>query len=211
MVSKNLELPGGKFNMSNPKSDVDWAILRASQRPSPQDYMVDAGYKVGGGKFSTARPKSALDWTIHRGKEMPGPGEYNSELLSIGRRSGSGYSPSQPSLPAKDRPKSAEGIPPEARGKVRPKSGLSQRSNDSLYGIGNDRPKRPSTSQGIPPEARGKPKPQGIPPEARGKLPPRATSAPPGPRAAPASPKSPTPKTPGRVATPLSSSRRQVC
>jgi hypothetical protein len=113
-VSKGITLPGGKFNMSNPKSDVDWAILKASQSPSPQDYLVrqsskyldhisvqflrihdfsaniqiDSGYRVGGGKFSTARPKSALDWTIHRSKLCPGPGEYNSELNAIGRRSG---------------------------------------------------------------------------------------------------------------------------
>jgi hypothetical protein len=213
-VSKGITLPGGKFNMSNPKSDVDWAILKASQSPSPQDYLIDSGYRVGGGKFSTARPKSALDWTIHRSKLCPGPGEYNSELNAIGRRSGvplDRYNPSQPSLPVKDRPKSADGIPPEARGKVRPTSGLNQKSNDSLYGIGNDRPKRPSTSLGIPPEARGLGKTNPQRPgtaESRGKLPPRATSAPPGPRAVPTSPTS-RPETPAGGKTPQSSSSRQ--
>jgi hypothetical protein len=194
-IRKDVSLPGGKFNMSNPKSDVDWAILRSSQRPSPQDYLPDGHYKVVGGRFSQSRPRSALDWEIHRSKQVPGPGEYNAELQSISRRSGLGYSPSNPSLPHTARPKSAEGIPPEARGKVRPKSGMNETSTDSLYGIGNNRPKRPSTSLGIPPEARRKPKPQSsIPPEARGQLPPRASSAPPGPRMA-TSPKS-RPETP---------------
>jgi hypothetical protein len=28
---------GGKFNMSKPKSDIDWIITRASQMPGPGD------------------------------------------------------------------------------------------------------------------------------------------------------------------------------
>ena len=176
--------------MSNPKSDVDWAILKASQSPSPQDYLTDGSYKVVGGRFSQSRPKSALDWEIHRSKQLPGPGEYNSELQSIGRRSGNnGYSPSQASLPLTERPRTAHGLPPEARGLVKAKSFNQSSSTSSLYGIGNDKPKRPSTSTGIPTEARGMPRPHAIPSEARDKLPPRATSAPPGPRTVPSSPK----------------------
>ena len=189
-------MAGGKFNMSNPKSDVDWAILKAMSSPSPQDYNADAYHKIVGGRFSTSRPKSALDWEIYRSKQMPGPGEYNAELQSIGRRAGQEYMPSTPSNPSRPNTAHSSSLPPEARGKVRPK-GLNE-SSESIYGVGNDRPKRPATATGIPAAARGKPRPQGMAPKspaaaaaaaAPGKdLPPRATSAPPGPRMAPSSP-----------------------
>lgn len=36
MVTKTNQLPGGKFNMSRPKSDMDWAIFRSIKQPGPQ-------------------------------------------------------------------------------------------------------------------------------------------------------------------------------
>ena len=212
--ASSRSLSGGKFNMSNPKSDVDWAILKAMNSPSAQDYNVDAHHKVVGGRFSTGRPKSALDWEIYRSKQMPGPGEYNAELQSIGRRAGHGYTPSTPSNPGRPKTAHSTSLPPEARGKVRPK-GLNESSADSLYGVGNDKPKRPATATGIPLAARGKPKPHimsspsSAPAGTHGKeLPPRAMSAPPGPRMVPSSPIS-RPETPaGKAADTRASSWR---
>lgn len=149
---------------------MDWAIHVASQRPGPQDYDSDAHRRVSGGRFSTARPKSALDVAIDSARQSPGPGEYNSDISSIGRRTGDHYTPSTPTAPP--RPRSAPGIPPEARGVPKPKN-----LNDSSLNSSVQTPKqhRPQTSIGIPPEARRTPR---APPA----LPPRATSAPPGPR-----------------------------
>ena len=190
-TNRDKRMSGGRFNLAKPKSEVDWIILRAGQTPSAQDYNSDAHYKVGGGRFSTAKPKSPLDWMIYNAKQMPGPGEYNSELHAIGRRSAGGtmqerYNPSSPTAPP--RPKTSHALPPEARGRVKPKN-LDEMSSDSRYGIGNKEPKRPATAQGMtrtavssattgPSAAPRKPVPAPKPVHAV----PRAVSAPPGPR-----------------------------
>jgi len=98
-----LPIPkGGRFNMSNPKSKVEWDIYRAKQvRPSrkdftvgghrsrlvllqlpgPADYGAPALPTPGGGRFSTANPKSQLDWVRYFAKDMPSPADYGAPKL----------------------------------------------------------------------------------------------------------------------------------
>jgi hypothetical protein len=71
---KFLEQPGGgKFNKSEPKSDIDWKILKARNSPSPGDYDLKSS-KVSGGGFSLAKPKTDIEWQIHKAQQSPGPG-----------------------------------------------------------------------------------------------------------------------------------------
>jgi hypothetical protein len=67
---------GGKFNLSNAKSDVDWLCYHAARQPGPADYKLPSR-KVHGGKFSTAFPKSDVDWLIYYASMKPGVGEYD--------------------------------------------------------------------------------------------------------------------------------------
>jgi hypothetical protein len=140
---------GGKFSMARPKSALDWTIYRSKLCPGPGEYNSELN-AIGRRSGVPLDRQPFLAQKVFCTATL-----YSKYTRALTWRFCFRYNPSQPSLPVKDRPKSADGIPPEARGKVRPKSGLNQKSNDSLYGIGNDRPKRPSTSLGIPPEARG--------------------------------------------------------
>ena len=48
----NKEISGGAFNLSNPKSDIDWMIKDAASKPSPGSYEIKAPAPSGGsGKF----------------------------------------------------------------------------------------------------------------------------------------------------------------
>ena len=66
---------GGKFNIATAKSDLEWTIHYAKQRPGPDAYdapMTDRhGHSVrcavvSGGQWNRAASKSGLEWTIHR-------------------------------------------------------------------------------------------------------------------------------------------------
>ena len=67
---------GGKFNLSNAKSDVDWLCYNAARQPGPATYTLPP-HKVHGGKFSAAFPKSDVDWLIYYAARKPGVGEYD--------------------------------------------------------------------------------------------------------------------------------------
>jgi hypothetical protein len=71
-----LHSTGGKFNLSNAKSDVDWMCYHAAQQPGPGAYTLPP-WKVHGGKFSNAFPKSDVDWLIYYAARRPGVGEYD--------------------------------------------------------------------------------------------------------------------------------------
>jgi hypothetical protein len=75
-IKPPLHSIGGKFNLSNAKSDVDWLCYRASRQPGPGAYDIKPP-KMHGGKFSTAFPKSDVDWLIYYASTKPGVGEYN--------------------------------------------------------------------------------------------------------------------------------------
>jgi hypothetical protein len=84
---------GGKFSVSNPKSDVEWKILRAAQIPGPGSYGA-APLRMGGGKFSTCKPKSDTDWIVLRASQIPAPGQY--KLPDTTLVSGGKFSQSRP-------------------------------------------------------------------------------------------------------------------
>jgi hypothetical protein len=84
---------GGKFSVSNPKSDVEWKILRAAQVPGPGSYGA-APLRMGGGKFSTCKPKSDTDWIVLRASQIPAPGQY--KLPDTTLVSGGKFSQSRP-------------------------------------------------------------------------------------------------------------------
>jgi hypothetical protein len=73
---------GGKFSTANAKSDLEWTIHYAKQRPGPASYdapLVDSSGRsvrcavVEGGQWNRAVTKSGLEWNIHRAAQLPGP------------------------------------------------------------------------------------------------------------------------------------------
>lgn len=75
-TGKYLYPGGGKFNMSNPKSDIEWKIHRANEVPGPSQYGAPKLSKPGGGKFNMSKPKTEIELRIYHGKSMPAPGQY---------------------------------------------------------------------------------------------------------------------------------------
>jgi hypothetical protein len=70
-----ISLSGGKFNESNPKSDIDWTIYRGQQLPAPNQYSIQEPLKAGGA-FSMAYPKTDVDIKMKMAAQIPGPGQY---------------------------------------------------------------------------------------------------------------------------------------
>mmetsp|Transcript_24841 Transcript_24841/g.32349 ORF Transcript_24841/g.32349 Transcript_24841/m.32349 type:complete len:599 (-) Transcript_24841:80-1876(-) len=76
---KKMEAPsGGRFNMSRPKSDIEWNIKRSSELPDPGSY-VHGSPKTSGGRFNMSMPLSDIEVRILRAKESPGAGQYQVE------------------------------------------------------------------------------------------------------------------------------------
>mmetsp|Transcript_44354 Transcript_44354/g.75469 ORF Transcript_44354/g.75469 Transcript_44354/m.75469 type:complete len:450 (+) Transcript_44354:41-1390(+) len=118
---------GSRFSPTNPKSDVDWQILRAQenhmsyvQLPSTlreQDWQVKRAKELPGtgqydtrtlgdklsqsarGKFSVAKPKTDVKWMVHRGLENPGS---HIMLPSTLKTSGGAFNQSVKSLAEQD-------------------------------------------------------------------------------------------------------------
>ena len=72
---------GAAFNESQAKSDVDWMIYHAAQRPGPGTYSPQLIKKHQGCKFSESRPKSDVEWKIYRASKIPGPADYAAPQL----------------------------------------------------------------------------------------------------------------------------------
>jgi hypothetical protein len=68
---------GGVMAGRGPKSDVDWAILRASQKPGPGAYVIPSTMNDSGGRFGSAITKSDLELAINRVKNDPAPHDYD--------------------------------------------------------------------------------------------------------------------------------------
>jgi len=83
---KNLEASsGGKFNQSKSKSDIEWTIHHAKQKPGPGTYMSEPlESPIKGGRISVAKVKSDIDWKIMRASQVPGPGEYKASETKTG-------------------------------------------------------------------------------------------------------------------------------
>eukprot|EP00614_Pseudopedinella_elastica_P022892 CAMPEP_0172614980 /NCGR_PEP_ID=MMETSP1068-20121228/55745_1 /TAXON_ID=35684 /ORGANISM="Pseudopedinella elastica, Strain CCMP716" /LENGTH=569 /DNA_ID=CAMNT_0013419959 /DNA_START=120 /DNA_END=1829 /DNA_ORIENTATION=- len=93
---------GGKFNHSNPKSDVEVRMDRARAVPGPGQYKIPGvGSGAGGRKFSTAKPLSDVDVKIATAKTIPGPGQYGQLKIdtkgnAMLKNTGAGFSTSMP-------------------------------------------------------------------------------------------------------------------
>ncbi len=85
---------GASFNESKAKSDVEWMIYHASQKPGPGAYSPQATEKKVGCKFSESRPKSDVEWKIYRASKIPGPADYAAPQLP--GPSGGKFSTSKP-------------------------------------------------------------------------------------------------------------------
>lgn len=68
---------GGVMAGRGPKSDVDWAILRASQKPGPGQYLIPTTLNESGGRFGNNITKSDLERAINRVKNDPAPHDYD--------------------------------------------------------------------------------------------------------------------------------------
>jgi len=73
---KDPMLRGGVISKGKMKSDVDWAIYRASSIPGPKYDLPPMRVNGLFGKIGDGNPKSNLEWTIYRAAQLPGPGAY---------------------------------------------------------------------------------------------------------------------------------------
>ena len=85
---------GASFNESKAKSDVEWMIYHASQKPGPGAYSPQTIDKNKGCKFSESRPKSDVEWKIYRASKIPGPADYAAPQLPV--PSGGKFSTAKP-------------------------------------------------------------------------------------------------------------------
>ena len=69
------KLPGGRFNHSEPKGEIEWMEYRARQLPGPGAYRVPTP-KLPGGRFNHSEPPSDLEQQMRRAAQVPGP-SYN--------------------------------------------------------------------------------------------------------------------------------------
>jgi hypothetical protein len=78
-VSLETTLPGGgRFNLSNPKSDVEWKMHTASKLPGPGQYDTpNLGTGISGGRFNMSKPKGIIDQAIYKSASLPGPNSYS--------------------------------------------------------------------------------------------------------------------------------------
>lgn len=74
-------LKGGRFNKGNSKSEVEWMIYEASQKPSPASYTLpDVSDLMPGGRFSKSTAKTAEELTALEHATYPAPDKYGLDL-----------------------------------------------------------------------------------------------------------------------------------
>ena len=67
---------GFKMGDGDPKTDVDWAILKASKEPGPGAYTPKIAKDPCAVKFGTGNPMSDLEFTILHANDTPSPGFF---------------------------------------------------------------------------------------------------------------------------------------
>ncbi len=78
-LPSTLANAGGTFNLSKPKSELDWVRSRAKDLPAPGDYFDPKTFSTlnpSGGSWSKYKPKSDVEIAMDRARKQPGPGEY---------------------------------------------------------------------------------------------------------------------------------------
>jgi hypothetical protein len=82
--SPSMPLPkGGVISAGNPKSDVEWEILRAANIPGPGEYGALSPPAPKGGKFNLSCPKDDVEWQMYRAAQQPGPGAYSLPEIAL--------------------------------------------------------------------------------------------------------------------------------
>ena len=62
----------------NAKTEVDWAIYRASQTPGPGQYKIPSSVlEARGGVIAQSRGKTDADWQCIRTSKQPAPHDYD--------------------------------------------------------------------------------------------------------------------------------------
>ena len=69
---------GGRFNMSKPKSELDWVEYRAKDLPAPGTGQPKMGFSTfnatRGGKISETTSKGMIDQHVYEKRDLPAPG-----------------------------------------------------------------------------------------------------------------------------------------
>ena len=88
--SSTEAMPGGRFSLARPKSEIEWCEYRGRQTPGPgaHDPNPAARRANNAGGFSLAQPKSDVEWQMHRAAKTPGPAEYTHAGLGEDIRGG---------------------------------------------------------------------------------------------------------------------------
>ena len=72
---------GGAFNKGNSKSEVEWMIYEASQKPSPAEYTLpDVSDILPGGRFSKSTAKTAEELTALEHATYPATDAYGLDI-----------------------------------------------------------------------------------------------------------------------------------
>ena len=91
---------GVKISDANPKSQVDWIMLRSSETPGPNQYVINDTLTrpgtAGAVKISDANPKSDIDWIILNSSQTPGPNQYSPDKDISSRLRGGRFSNANP-------------------------------------------------------------------------------------------------------------------
>ena len=70
---------GGKFNIGNSKSEIEWMMHRA--RNGPQSLCDPPKLPApSGGRFNLSKPKNEFEWVEYWSKQVPGPADYDTRL-----------------------------------------------------------------------------------------------------------------------------------
>ena len=77
----SLTNSGGAWSKYKPKSDVEWAMDRASKMPGPGQYQPKAQGPSFNTTFGNFEPKSHLDFVILHANDSPAPGHHQPAMI----------------------------------------------------------------------------------------------------------------------------------
>jgi hypothetical protein len=66
-----------KWGTQRPKTDIEWAMHRASQLPGPGEYENTGPMRKNASfAFSKHNPKGQFEWIEYYASQLPGPADY---------------------------------------------------------------------------------------------------------------------------------------
>ena len=77
----SLTNTGGAWSKYKPKSDVEWAMDRASKMPGPGQYVIKPEGPAYNTTFGNFEPKSHLDMVILHANDSPAPGAHQPSMI----------------------------------------------------------------------------------------------------------------------------------